>query len=268
VNGTSNTPNTGYQAITDVLSNANSNYHALSVDVTNRQFHWVTFDANYTWSHALDFNVGQFTSAGTNNWIDPFANPRSNYGNANINVRHRAVGWAILNIPTGVKDGNPLSYLTNGWSIKPLIQVQSGLPYSASISSGSAPRQCTAATCLQAWSSGVAGTGVSYIPFFGRNTLTQPRDIVIDARVQKDFRLAEGKSLQLLAEGFNLANHQNITGVNTGAFSIVNTGGTATTPQTSSLVATTNFGQASSSGVNGNYAYQVRQVQLGVRVLF
>ena len=257
--GVSNTPNPAYLAITDVVSNANSNYNALSVDVTNRNWHWISFDANYTWSHALDYNVAQFTSAGSNNWIDPFANARSNYGNANINVRHRAVGWAILNIPGVKSERSALSYIANGWSIKPLVQMQSGLPYSVSVSSGSAPASST----LQAWSTGVAGTGVSYIPFFGRNTLMQPRDIVVDARVQKDFRIREGASLQLLAEGFNLANHQNITGVNTGAFALTSAGAS-----NGLLTATTNFGQASSSGVNSNYAYQVRQVQLGVRVLF
>jgi hypothetical protein len=261
VGGTANTLNPAYNGTTAVLSNANSNYHALSVDITNRQWHWITFDANYTWSHALDYNVAQFTSVGgtnINNWIDPYGSPRSNYGTSSINVRHRAVGWAILNIPGVKNEKGALAYLTNGWSVKPLVQMQSGLPYSASTSSGSAPPQCSASNCLQAWSTGVAGTNVTYIPYIGRNTLTQPRNIVVDARVQKDFRLREGASLQLLAEGFNLANHQNITGVNTGAFSLLG----------NTLTATTNFGQASSSGVNSNYAYQVRQVQLGARVIF
>ena len=62
----------------------------------------------------------------------------------------------------------------------------------------------------------------------------------------------------MLVEGFNLANHRNITGVNTGAFSLAN----------NTLTATTNFGTPSSSGVNGNYAYQVRQIQFGTRLIF
>jgi len=262
----SNTLNKAYNAITDVLGNANSNYNALSVDITNRQWKLITFDANYTWAHALDYNVAQFTASGTNNYLDPFANGHSNYGNSNINIRHRAVGWAIVNIP-GLQGTGPLTLLTNGWSIKPLVQVQSGLPYSYAVSTGS-PLQQAAGTCsgplgvndcLQPYSSGIAGTGVSsYIPFFGRNTLTQPRDIVVDTRLQKDFRVREGISVQILAEGFNILNHRNITGVNTGAFSLAN----------NVLTATTNFGTPSSSGVNGNYAYQVRQFQFGSRIIF
>ena len=259
---TVNTLNPAYNAITDVVSNANSNYNALSVDITNRQWKWVTFDANYTWSHALDYNVAQITSAGSNNWLDPYANARSNYGTANINVRHRAVGWAIINVP-GLKRTDAVSLVTNGWSFKPLVQIQSGLPYSFGISSGSPPPSCTATAtvaCLNASGTGVAGTSVSsYVPAFGRNTLMQPRDIVIDARLQKDFRLREHVALELLAEGFNLANHQNITAVNSGAFTISG----------SNLVATTGtFGLATSSGVNGNYAYQVRQFQFGARLTF
>ena len=257
--GARNTLNPNYAALIDVISNANSNYNALTVDVTNRQWKWITFDANYTWSHALDYNVAQFTSVGgttLNNWIDPLANPRSNYGTANINVRHRAVGWAILNVP-GLKRQDALSYLTNGWSIKPLIQAQSGLPYSYGTSSGSPAAQ----NGLNPWSTGVGGTSVtSYIPAFGRNTLLAPRTIVIDARLQKDFKLREKTSLQLLAEGFNLANHQNVTAVSTGAFTIG--AGNVLTPTSGT------FGLATSSGVNGNYAYQVRQFQFGARLLF
>ena len=251
----SNTLNPAYNAISPIISNANSNYNALSVDITNRQWKLVTFDANYTWAHALDYGVTSFTQASANNWLDPF-NPRANYGNSAVNVRHRAVGWAIINIP-GIEGHGGLTYLTNGWSIKPLVQIQSGLPYSVGVSSGSP--LADAATGLKPYSSGVAGTGVStYIPFFGRNQLNGPRNIVMDTRLQKDFRIREGMTFQLLVEGFNLANHRNITGLNTGAFALAN----------NTLTATTNFGTPSSSGVNGNYAYQVRQFQFGGRIMF
>lgn len=256
---TSNTLNPAYNQITPLISNVNSSYNALTVDVTNRQWKRISYDVNYTWAHALDYAPSSSTSFSPgNNWLDPY-NPRSNYGNSNINVPHRLVGWANINLP-GVKSNGALSYLLNDWSIKPLIQMQKGLPYSVGTSSGSPSAQCTSGTaCLQAYSSGVAGTGVSsFIPFFGRNQLFAPRNIVIDTRLQKDFRIKEGVSFQLMAEAFNLANHRNITGVNSGAFSLAN----------NTLTATTNFGTPSSSGVNGNYAYQVRQFQFSGRVTF
>jgi outer membrane receptor protein involved in Fe transport len=261
-----NTLNPAYNQITPIISNANSNYNAMTVDITNRQWKFVTFDANYTWAHALDYGVTSFTSFSPgNNWLDPF-NPRSNYGNSAVNVRHRAVGWAIINIP-GRQGHEALTYLTNGWSIKPLVQIQTGLPYSVALSSGSPSNQAAGTCsgpagvndCLQPYSSGISGTGVSsYIPFFGRNQLNAPRNIVMDLRLQKDFRIREGMSFQFLAEAFNLANHRNITGINSGAFSLAN----------NVLTPTTNFGTPSTSGVNGNYAYQVRQFQFGGRIMF
>ena len=198
--------NPNYSSVTETISNINSSYNALSVDVTNRSYKFITFDANYTWAHALDFSQNQFTSNGTNNWLDPFANQRSNYGTSSLNVRHRVVGWAVLNAP-GVSSGNNLKYLVNGWSIKPLIQMQSGLPYSASIS-GTTPSQCYVAGCLEAaGTSGLTATGVTYLPVVGRNTFTLPRTIVVDTRVQKEFSFAERYNLQLIGEAFNLANH-------------------------------------------------------------
>jgi hypothetical protein len=254
----SNTLNPAYNQITPLISNVNASYHALTVDITNRQSKLISYDVNYTWAHALDYGPSSSTSFSPgNNWIDPY-NARANYGNSNINVPHRLVGWANFNIP-GRHGDTGLGYLTNGWSIKPLVQIQKGLPYSVGTSSGSPSNQTGCTDCLQPYSTGVAGTGVaSYIPFFGRNQLFGPRNIVIDTRLQKDFRIREGMSFQLMAEAFNLANHRNITGVNAGAFSLAN----------NTLTATTNFGTPSTSGVNGNYAYQVRQFQFSGRIVF
>jgi hypothetical protein len=252
-----NTLNPAYNAITGIFSNINSNYHALSVDMTNRNWKWISYDVNYTWAHALDYNQQGFTAAGSNNWFDPYGNQKANYSNSSLNIRHRVVGWAILNAP-GLKGHSALTYVTNGWSLKPLVQIQSGLPYSVSVS-GTGTNQCATVGCLVPFSTGLGGTNVTYIPQLGRNNLYIPRNILVDARVQKDLKLHERYNLQLMAEAFNLANHQNITGVNTTAYAIGTNN--VLTPQT-------NFGTASSSGVNSNYAYGVRQFQFSARVVF
>ena len=87
------TLNPTYNAISAVVSNVNSSYHGLTVAVTKRANNWLSDDANYTWSHALDFNQNQSTSVSTNSWFDPYANARANYANSYLDVRHRAVGW-------------------------------------------------------------------------------------------------------------------------------------------------------------------------------
>ena len=61
----------------------------------------------------------------------------------------------------------------------------------------------------------LAGTGrPRTFPVIGRNTFTIPRTI-LDLRAQKDFNIAEKYNLQLIGEAFNLANHQNVTGIST-----------------------------------------------------
>jgi hypothetical protein len=152
-----------------------------------------------------------------------------------------------------------MTYLTNGWSIKPYIQIQNGLPYSL-LSTGTAVQQCVAVGCLRAASSGITGTGATaYLPFFGRNTQQYPRTIEIDLRAQKQFRFAERYNLEVFGEAFNLANHQNVTGVNSTGYAITGTG-------TGTLTYQTNFGQTATA--NTNYAYGPRVIQIGGRVTF
>ncbi len=256
-----------FGSVTQVLSNINSSFNALSVDITNRSYKMLTFDANYTWAHALDFSQNQFTAANTNNFLDPYSNQRTNYGNSSLNVRHRAVGWAIFNVP-GISGHSPLTYATNGWSIKPLVQIQSGLPYSAGFS-GSTPAQCAGVGCLLPASSGITGTGASsaYIPFIGRNTYYLPRIILVDGRVQKTFKVTERYGLDLFIEGFNLANHRNVTGVNNSAFSSSTSLGATPGATVNTLTFTpASFGAVTTA--NSNYAYGPRTVQLGARVNF
>ncbi len=253
--------NPNYSAVTGTVSNINSAYHALSVDVTNRSWKLITFDANYTWAHATDFSQTSFTANGTNNWLDPYANPRSNYGTSFLNVKHRAVGWAVINAP-GLSGHGPLTYLTNGWSLKPLVQMQSGLPYSINIS-GTTPNQCYVAGCLEAaGTSGMLGTGVTYQPVVGRNTFQLPRTIVVDLRAQKEFTIAEHYNLQLIGEAFNLANHQNVTGVNTTGYALTTVTGT----NTNTLTYQSGFQTVQTA--NSNYAYNPRLIQVALRLQF
>jgi outer membrane receptor protein involved in Fe transport len=264
-----------FGSVTELISNINSNYQALSVDITNRSWKFITFDANYTWAHALDFNQTTATAAGTNNWIDPYANARQNYSNSLLNVPQRAVGWAAINVP-GVRTDSALKYLANGWSLKPLVQIQNGLPYTA-LTTGTTPQHCYSATyveadgtpgCLAPAGTGIAGTSSSsYLPFLGRNTFQQPRTIVVDLRAQKEFTFAEHYNLQLIGEAFNLANHQNITGVSTSAYAISTTQGTTPATTVNNLTfSSSSFGVPSS--VNSNYAYSPRLVQLALRLQF
>ena len=70
-----------------------------------------------------------------------------------------------------------------------------------------------------------------------------------------------------IGEAFNLANHQNITGVSTSAYAMSTTQGTTPATTVNNLTfSSSSFGVPSS--VNSNYAYSPRLIQLALRLQF
>jgi Carboxypeptidase regulatory-like domain/TonB dependent receptor len=249
-----NTKGTSFGAITDVISNINSNYNAFVAEVQNHSLRSVQFDVNYTWAHALDYNQNTTTTTSTTNWLDPYANPRSNYGNGSYNVPNRFVAWGVYNLPKFLQSKNWASYLTNGWSVDDSFQAQSGLPLSITVSGNVASNKV-----LGGWN---GGGDTQYIPNVGRNTIKYPRHIVDDARVQKQIDFTERYNLQLFVNIFNIANHQNIDGINTTGYAF--TGGT-----TSAVTATyqPTLGTVTSSNSSG-FLYTPRQLEVGAKFSF
>jgi hypothetical protein len=254
--------NTHYGNITEVASNINSNYQALVADLQNRGNKYAQFDINYTWSHALDYNQNQSTSPSTNSWYDPNGNPKANYGNSAYNVPNRLVAWALLNYPGNAQDWK--KYFINGWHLNPILQAQNGLPYSAGVS-GTQPKSAAGASAA---GSGINGSGSStYLLQIGRNTLTQPKTVDVDLRLQKDVPIKEGINLELLGEFFNLANHVNVTSVNTTAYSITGSN-LVYQPFSAGGGISGQSGFGAITNANSNFVYSQRQVQLGIKLDF
>ena len=246
---------TTYQQIVEVLSNINSSYNALVAEVQNRTLRHLQFDANYTWSHALDFNQNATTtpSSTSENWLDPYSNARSNYGNSTWNVPNHFVAYAIYTFPSAVQSGW-VKYLANDWNLSDTFSMGNGLPYSAAASGYS--------------SSSAEGTGwfgggsTSYLPVIGRNTYLYPRHIVNDTRISKMIPIREGYNLELMLNVFNLANHQNVDGISTTAYKFSSTGTT-----TSSLTYQSSFGSITSSN-NSGFLFTPRQVEIAAKFTF
>ncbi|WP_049961231.1 TonB-dependent receptor [Pseudacidobacterium ailaaui] len=248
--------NPSYGSVTEVISNINASYHGMVADIQNRGNKYAQFDVNYTWAHALDFNQNQSTAPTANNWFDPWGDPRANYGNSNLNVPNRFVAWALLNYPGAATSW--VKYFTNGWHLNPIFQAQNGLPYSASFSG----------TLSGAAASGIIGSGSSsWFPQIGRNTYQMPRTMDLDLRLQKDLRFSERFNLELLGEVFNVANHQNVTGIYSTAYSLNSSTNTLVYQSKTGVgVNATGFGAVTNS--NSNFVYSQRQVQLGMKLDF
>src|SRR5260370_40890357 len=83
-------PNPAFNAITDIASVVRSNYNALVVAVNHRSGAGLLFQANYTWSHAIDnWQTSQtFTSEATA--LNPF-NLQLDKGTSFLNFPQRFV---------------------------------------------------------------------------------------------------------------------------------------------------------------------------------
>lgn len=247
---------TNFQAISQLTSNINSNYNAMVVEILNRSLHSITFDANYTWAHALDFAQGAASTTTANNWYDPFSNARINYGNSTWNVPNRFTAYALYRLPNLKSSSNPLKWLANDWSMSDTIQMQNGLPYTLALSSYNS---------YQAIQTGWNGAGgASFIPGIGPNTLRYPRRIVDDIRVQKDVAF-EHYRLQLLANVFNMANHQNIDGINSTAYVMSSCGSSCPLVGTATFQST--YGQVYSSNSSG-FSLRPREIEIAARFTF
>ncbi|MFZ0745851.1 MAG: TonB-dependent receptor [Terracidiphilus sp.] len=277
--------NTKFGAVNELVSNINSSYHGLVAEIENKSSTMFQYDVNYTWSHALDYNQNESTTTLSSGVFDPYnidSYPKgANYGNSSFNVPNRLVAWGLVNSPS-VQGNHWLKTVANDWSLNPVFQAQNGLPYSATIGTGY--------PSYSAYSSSWNGAGSNYwIPAIGRNTYLQQRTMVLDMRLEKQLLIPlhdREYHLQLLGEFFNVANHTNVTGMSTAAYSLssnssVTSGcaGQLVAGQAQQECSTMNYIPMTGTGVNAtgfgavtsadsNFAYSPRQVQLSLRLDF
>jgi outer membrane receptor protein involved in Fe transport len=249
---------TSFTSITEMVSNINSNYGALVGEVVNHSLKNIQFDANYTWSHGLDFAQNALTQGTTENWYDPYGNARLNYGSSSYNVPNRFVAYALYSFP-GVSGANPIKWVTNGWSFDDSFSMQNGLPYTAGWSG-------KLSGALGSDVNGAGGTTI--VPgYIGVNTARYPRHIVDDARVQKQFNFERYiQNVQLILNAFNLANHQNVTAVGTTAYTL--SGSTLTyLGQGSAYPSNNTLGIPTNSNSSG-FMFTPREVEIAARINF
>jgi hypothetical protein len=260
--GATNNPSFGQ--ILDVRSNVNSSYNGLAVQVRHRMTGTFELMSNYTWSHALDYNPYIGTGYGSYNQYDP-ENLREEYGNSSLDVRQRFVFSAIY--APRLHGGKLWEAFADGWRISPIVQIQTGLPYTPSVSGS--PTGVNFSTINGAG-------GANRIVQLGRNQFNYPGTQTADLRISKNIemdRFGEHVRMELLGEVFNLMNHQNITGISTAGYTVCNSNSStacSVLPSSSKafpyLVFNQHFGTYTNS--NSNTVYSDRQIQIGARLHF
>jgi hypothetical protein len=267
-------PISKFNAVTEMTSNVNSSYNALSLQANRRMSHGIQFMANYTWSHALDFNQNSTTGTFSSNFLDP-TNPRLDYGDSNFDVRQRFVVSAIYQ-PTHRFQG-VVGRILNDFSFSPVVAIQSGLPFSPGIS-GNGPTNCTTPVplpvtdCIGSGASGFNGSeGLGRVISAGRNSFNMSHTENTDLRISKKIPVGERYNFELLGEAFNLLNHVNPTAMATTAYVVCTSGTAQGCPSGASttkpfLVFQNNFGTITNA--NSNSVYHERQIQLALRFTF
>ncbi len=255
-----------YYRILRIASNVNSKYNALAAQVTKRYRNGFSLLANYTWAHSLDYNPYIGTGIPGPSQLDP-NDMSKDYGNSSLDVRDRFV-FAITYQPAthfhGFKD-----QVLGGWRIAPLIQAQTGLPYTPYVSGY--PHESASGVRSANGTGGTSGR----IDAIRRNQYYRPNTVKADIRLGKNFYLPvthyglDRLRLEFFAEAFNILNKQNITGIQNTAYNLSYGSINGITPGATSqdvLTLQPNFGTYNNS--NSNFTYTPRQLQLAVRLHF
>lgn len=195
-----------------------SNYNAMQVTFKRNITSGFRFNANYTWSHAIDDVVGFFKDYQNEN------DARAERASSDQDVRHNFSFDAGYDLPFKKWfDGGP-NWLVNGWQINTIIQSRSGLPVTPTriggIFGGFAFRPDVVAgvstRCpnfsvpnCQFNAAAFSDPGAGVYGNAGRNILRGPKFTQVDFSVFKNTKLSETMSLQLRMEMFNMFNFKN-----------------------------------------------------------
>jgi hypothetical protein len=236
-------PNGALGQVTQYLSAGDASYNGLTVSLQRRLAAGLTFNFNYTWSHALDdvSNGGvanePFGALQTNTDVTAPQNPfniRGNYGNSDYDVRHYISASFVL--ADALRNALRFHYGPNrvfgGWNLSSNIFFRTGLPFTV-VDNGdlfpllgsfyganaaifaspvaSIPGACTNAVnspCLS--TSQFAPSGL--LTGFGtgsRNSVYGPHFFDVDLALMKDVRITERVTFTFGAHAYNLFNHPN-----------------------------------------------------------
>ncbi|MGA2591112.1 MAG: hypothetical protein ABSH32_14430 [Bryobacteraceae bacterium] len=232
-----------FSTVTQYESSSYSNYDGLVVRLNHSFSKGLLFQINYSWSHALDvcsngcleqFNLD--TAASILSPQNPF-NARSNYGNADYDVRHYfSANYVWDDLFRQFSHWGP-NAIFGGWTLSGTFFVRSGFPFtvvdtaaSSTLSGlndggpyfgnligsgigtcGEAAAGPNATSCVNAAEFSPSTGSPTAFGNQGRNIFRGPGYFDTDLAISKSFRFPrwESAKLTLGAQAFNLLNHPN-----------------------------------------------------------
>jgi Carboxypeptidase regulatory-like domain len=255
-------PIAGFSSINLNMSASNSNYNGMWLSVNRRLAHGLSFNSSYTFSKSMDTN-----SVGSSNpQVQDFRNLRAERARSDFDATHRFVLSGVYLLP--FKAEGAVKRLVEGWSLAPILNLQSGNPFSPIIplqndgnSSGSllafdrpdvVPGQSIkldnpapqAFFNTQAFARHLLGFGNA-----GRNIIEGPGFEDVDFSLTKNTQIKEGVNVQFRAEAFNVLNHPNFS-------------------QPNQTFTASDFGKITTTRTARGDLGSSRQIQFGLKFMF
>jgi hypothetical protein len=254
-------PIAGFSSINLNESASNSNYNGMWISANRKLARSFTFNASYTLSKSIDNNsVGSSNPEAQN-----FRNLRLERALSDFDARQRFVVSGVYSLPFKAERA-ALGRLVEGWSVSPILNLQSGNPFSPIVpllpdGSGSllafdrpdiVPGQSIKLDhrTPDLWFNKNAfvrhpgGFGNA-----GRNIITGPGFSNVDLSLVKLTPIKESVNVQFRAEAFNILNHPNFT-------------------QPNRTLNSADFGKITATRSTRGDLGSSRQIQFGLKLMF
>jgi hypothetical protein len=218
-----------YGSILIADSGSNSSYNALQVSVERRLSAGFSFEANYTWSKAID-EFSEDTVPGQSSSIPIPFDRRAGRAVSDFDSTHRFVSSWVWMLPQLKDAPTAARAILGGWETGGIGTIRSGLPFSVRSGSdrslsgvgsdfadivgdptieGDRSKADEIARYFNPAAFALAAPGT-----FGnspRNFLRGPSSINFDVSAVKNIPIHEQMRLQLRLEAFNVFNHANLS---------------------------------------------------------
>ena len=209
--------NPKFGPINNFFNGANANYNAMQFSFRKRFSRGFTFNAQYSWSHALD--QGGVSNGPASTVVQDDFNLHNEYGNADYDVRHYLqvdYSYQLPALPAVPK------VIGQGWQINGLTVMRAGLPFNVvcgcdpvgngnftgrpDLLPGVKPRPVNFDLPNNQLSPAAFQVPVGRFGNLGRNVLTGPSAYNWDFSLFKNFKFKESQNVQFRAEMFNIFN--------------------------------------------------------------
>jgi hypothetical protein len=218
------------------LSNANSSYNALQVNLMQRMSRGLQYRINYTWSKSLDIHSSSFLAnegiAGTTTTMIS-QNPRADWGPSNFNPAQQLKANFSYDLPFGASKalgggaGPVAQKFIGGWSWRGILTAQSGFPFTPLVGSNQSNSGDSRNPDRVSINAGFTGDPINgnvnqwfnpaafVLPAAGtygnagRNILRGPDLWEFDMSIVKTTPITERIKSEFRVECFNLLNHSN-----------------------------------------------------------